>query len=186
MTDELLDDPRLTAFGLVIEVHGSMRAILGGRSAQHRFSQSPDFDALMRLARSPGHRLRMCDLAAQMSLSTSGGTRLVDRLEEQGLVRREPCHGDRRSLLAVLTDLGAARVSAVLPGLCESIERWFTGLLTPRQLADVLAALRLVRDAVRPDADAGGARRGSPQLVGSIGTSPGTGHSGPGDRGERV
>lgn len=155
MTDELLDDWRLTTFGLVIEVHGSMRGKLGDQSGQHRFSRSPDFDALMRLARSPGHRLRMCDLAAQMSLSTSGATRMVDRLEKQHLVRRQPCHDDRRSLLAVLTEQGAARVRTMLPGLLDSIERWLTGPLTAGQLHDLLSGLRAVRDAVRPGADAG-------------------------------
>jgi DNA-binding MarR family transcriptional regulator len=155
MPDDLIEDPRLTAFGLLIEVHGSLRSILGSQSPEHRLSQQPDFDALMRLARSPGCRLRMSDLAAQMSLSTSGATRLVDRLEDAGLVRREPCHGDRRSMLAVLTDRGASRVSAILPGLLDSIERWFTGLLTPEQLAETVAALRDVRDTVRPGADAG-------------------------------
>lgn len=158
MTDDLLDDPRLTAFGLVIEVHNSLRTLLGGRSAEQRLSQLPDFDALMRLARSPGSSLRMSDLAAQMSLSTSGATRLVDRLERAGLVRREPCPCDRRSWLTVLTEAGATRVVAMLPGLLDSIERYFTGLLTPEQLRATLTGLRSVRDTVRPGADAGAQR----------------------------
>ena len=48
-----------------------------------------DFDVLIRLARSPGQQLRMTDLATQTALSTSGITRVVDRLEKRGLVRRE-------------------------------------------------------------------------------------------------
>jgi MarR family transcriptional regulator, 2-MHQ and catechol-resistance regulon repressor len=154
MTDDLLADHRLTAVGLIIEVHGGLRAMIGAQFAQQRLPRVPDFDALIRLARSPGRRLRMCDLAAQMSLSTSGVTRLVDRLERRHLVRREPCPGDRRSSLAVLTDGGAARVTAMLPTLVDAVERWFTGLLNPEQLQATMASLRAVRDAVRPGADA--------------------------------
>ncbi|MGH3795869.1 MAG: MarR family winged helix-turn-helix transcriptional regulator [Pseudonocardiaceae bacterium] len=155
MLKDLLDDHRLTAAGLLIEVHGSLRAIIGAQWAQDRFVRVPDFDALIRLARSPGRRLRMCDLAAQMSLSASGATRLVDRLEGQRLVRREACPGDRRSSLTVLTDGGVARVTATLPSLVDGVERWFTGLLNPAQLQVTLAALRVIREAVRPGADAG-------------------------------
>ena len=64
----------------------------------------------MRLARSPGRRLRMTDLAGQTSLSTSGVTRVVDRMDRDGLVRREACASDRRSSYAVITDAGLARL----------------------------------------------------------------------------
>jgi MarR family 2-MHQ and catechol resistance regulon transcriptional repressor len=152
---DLLDDHRLTATGLLIEVHTSLRAIISTQCAQDRSLRAPDFDALIRLARSPEQRLRMCDLAAQMSLSSSGVTRLVDRLERQRLVRRQTCPGDRRSSLAVLTADGASRVTAALPTLVDGVERWFTGLLSPAQLHATLAALRMVRETVRPGAAAG-------------------------------
>ena len=88
----------------------------------------------MRLARSPGHRLRMTDLAAQTSLSTSGVTRVVDRMERDGLVRREACPSDRRSSYAVITDAGLTRLEEVLPGHLELIEQWFIGRLLAEQL----------------------------------------------------
>jgi DNA-binding MarR family transcriptional regulator len=155
MTDERLHDHRLTAVGLVIEVRGSVRAMTRTLFAEHHVAGLPDFDALIRLARSPGRRLRMSDLAAQMSLSTSGTTRLVDRLGRHQLVRREACPCDRRSSFAVLTDTGAQRVVRILPVLLEAIERSFTGLLPPAQLNAALLALRTVRDKVRPGAEAG-------------------------------
>ena len=46
------------------------------------------FEVLIRLARSPGQRLRMTDLAAQTILTPSGLTRAVDRLVDAGLVAR--------------------------------------------------------------------------------------------------
>ena len=54
---------------------------------------------LIRLARSPGERLRMTVLARDMTMSTSGLTRLIDRMEAEGMVAREACAEDRRGLL---------------------------------------------------------------------------------------
>ncbi|GAA0389818.1 hypothetical protein Acor_76690 [Acrocarpospora corrugata] len=114
-----------------------------------------DFETLIRLARSPRQSLRMSDLAAQTSLSTSGITRVVDRLEREGLVVREACATDRRASYAVITDAGNARLQQVLPQHLEDIELWFTGLLSSEQLTAFLDTLRLIRDVVRPCATAG-------------------------------
>jgi DNA-binding MarR family transcriptional regulator len=109
----------------------------------------------MRLARSPGRRLRMTDLAGQTSLSTSGVTRVVDRMDRDGLVRREACASDRRSSYAVITDAGMVRLDQVLPDHLELIQQWFISQLTPAQLEDMLNSLRVLRDAVNPCATAG-------------------------------
>ena len=52
----------------------------------------------------------MSELAERVLLSRSGLTRLVDRLEREGLVRREPCEDDARGLYTVLTDAGYDRL----------------------------------------------------------------------------
>lgn len=148
------DDPRLTAMGLIIEVHGSLTAELDRVHGQQGLSGT-DFDTLIRLARSPGRRLRMTDLAAQTALSTSGITRIVDRLEGRGLVRRESVAADRRSWLAVLTDAGDALLGEHVPAVIDTIEHSFTGMLPPEQLDALLGALRTIRGRVRPDAAAG-------------------------------
>ncbi|WP_326686932.1 MULTISPECIES: MarR family transcriptional regulator [unclassified Streptomyces] len=148
---DAFDDPRLTATGLFLEARDGLMAKLAEPVGRAGLSVL-DFDALVRLRRSPGRRLRLSDLAAQTSLSTSGITRVVDRLQRDGLARREPSPGDRRSTYAVLTDEGAARLDHILPEHLETIERCFTGLLTPGQLSDFTETLRLIRDAVHPDA----------------------------------
>ena len=104
----------------------------------------------------------MSDLAAQTSLSTSGVTRVVDRLERDGLVRREACPEDRRGYFAVLNEAGATRLSAVLPGHLALVEEWFTGRLDRASLVALTDALRVVRDAVRPGAVAGAGGSGRP------------------------
>lgn len=150
------DDVRLTAVGLLIEAHDGVLARLGEVHARHGLSNTT-FDVLVRLARTPGHRLRMGDLAAQTALSTSGITRIVDRLERDGLVRRRPSPDDRRSQTAVLTDAGRKRVEEVLPELLDAIDSCFTGRLSPGALDALLASLHAVRHTVRPGATAGSA-----------------------------
>ncbi|WP_433337683.1 MarR family winged helix-turn-helix transcriptional regulator [Spirillospora sp. CA-294931] len=150
---ELFGDDRLTASGLLFEAHEGLLAKLEPLWKRHDLS-GLDLNALTRLSRSPDRRLRLGDLAAQTHLSTSGVTRLVDRLERGGLVRRESFPGDRRGTYAVLTPEGAQRLADVLPDYLDTLERWFTGLLTPAQLHALEDALRVVRDAVHPDATA--------------------------------
>lgn len=145
------DDPRLTAMGLFIEVHKGLASALGGLFTRHGLSGN-DFDVLIRLARSPGHGLRMTDLAGQACLSTSGVTRIIDRLERAGLVRREACASDRRGYLTVLTDAGRQRLEEVVPSLTEGIEEHFTGALPPEELDAFLTALRTLRAKVHPHA----------------------------------
>ncbi|MFF4771930.1 MarR family winged helix-turn-helix transcriptional regulator [Microtetraspora fusca] len=148
------DDPRLTAMGLLAEVMAGISEKMSPALAGAGLSDV-EFETLIRLARSPEHGLRMSDLAAQTSLSTSGITRVVDRLERENLVVRRACHSDRRASYAVLTDEGRQRLLGVLPQHLDDIETWFTGLLPPEQLADFLSTLRLIRDVVRPCATAG-------------------------------
>jgi MarR family 2-MHQ and catechol resistance regulon transcriptional repressor len=151
---ELYDDPRLTAMGLFAEAHRGLSTRFAAQLDEHGLSPV-EFEVLLRLVRSPGHELRMSDLSAQTSLSTSGVTRVVDRMERDGLLRRRACPSDRRSSYAVVTQSGMARLSETLPGHLEMIEQWFTGLLRPDVLETVLHGLRTVRDAVNPCATAG-------------------------------
>ncbi|MFW6091659.1 MAG: MarR family winged helix-turn-helix transcriptional regulator [Actinomycetota bacterium] len=154
MRAELLEDPRLTAVGLFFEAHLGLAAKLTPRFVEHGISET-EYEVLLRLARTPGGRLRMSDLSAQTSLSTSGITRVVDRLERDGLAARENCEHDRRGTWARITDAGTDRIAAVLAPHLEDVERWFTGRLTAEQLAALTEALRVIRDAVHPDAVAG-------------------------------
>ncbi|GAA4210246.1 MarR family winged helix-turn-helix transcriptional regulator [Actinocatenispora rupis] len=154
MTKELFTDPRITVMGLLSEVYAGLNERFQPLLAEHKLSLA-EFDVLIRLSRSPKYRLRMSDLAAQTILSTSGVTRVVDRLERDGLVTREACPSDRRGYFAVLTDAGVQRVEAILPAHHEMIERWFTGLLTPEQLTSMEEMLHTIRDAVRPRSTAG-------------------------------
>jgi|SRR5579884_1621053 len=68
------------------------------------------YEVLHRLEGAPGERMRMCDLAEEAQLSRSGLTRLVDRLERDGLLSRCSCTHDARGSFACLTEAGKERL----------------------------------------------------------------------------
>jgi Transcriptional regulators len=140
--------------GLLAEALSGLSAKLAPTFAEAGLAEI-DFETLIRLGRSPRHSLRMSDLAAQTCMSTSGVTRVVDRLERDGLVARRTCATDRRALYAELTEAGMRRLEEVLPKHLDDIETWFTGVLTDEQRAALVDTLRIVRDVVRPCATAG-------------------------------
>ena len=65
------DDPRITTIGLFTEAMGGLNARFAAQYAEHDLSPA-EFEVLMRLARTPGHALRMSDLAAQTQLTDIG------------------------------------------------------------------------------------------------------------------
>jgi len=95
---------------------------------------------LVQLSEAPKRRLRMTDLAERVLLSRSGLTRLVDRLERDGLVRREPCPDDARGLFAVATELGIDRLRDSSRVHLDGVVRHFVGRFTPSEL-DTLGKL---------------------------------------------
>jgi DNA-binding MarR family transcriptional regulator len=102
------------------------------------------YDVLFQLSEAPGGRLRMNDLAERVLLSRSGLTRLIDRLQRDGLVQREACASDARGLFAVLTSAGRARLDDATPTYLRSVRTHFLDLLDDDELrlcADVLAKL---------------------------------------------
>lgn len=151
-TDRLLDDERLTRAGLLLEAAEGVQRALDAALLERCGISDQHFEILTRLARSPGERLRMCDLAAQTARSPSGLTRAVDRLVDAGYVTREHCPEDRRVAWAHLTPEGLARVEEALPIALEQLEACFLAPLDDPQRAQLDVLLRAVRDHVRPEA----------------------------------
>ena len=141
------DDERITAFGMLLEAHAAVTTKVNRELEATVGMPITWFELLLRLSRSPGQRLRMSDLAAQVGLSHSGLTRLVDRVIDAGYVKREACPDDRRGAFAVLTDAGADALGTAMAGHLESIERHLAGPLGPDGLTTLTDLLRTVRDA---------------------------------------
>ncbi|WP_246080335.1 MarR family winged helix-turn-helix transcriptional regulator [Nonomuraea mesophila] len=99
------------------------------------------YDVLMQLAEAPERRLRMNDLADRVLLSRSGLTRLIDRLQRDGLVARQACADDARGLFAVLTERGASRLAEATPTYLRGIRTQFLDMLGPDELGEVRAML---------------------------------------------
>lgn len=165
---DVFADDRLTVMGLFAETWTALAA--RGARALAAYGLSPvEFDVMIRLARSPRRTLRMTDLSAQTSLTTSGVTRVVDRLQDRGLVAREACVTDRRTTYAVITDLGRDHLAAALPGQLELIQASLVSPLTSSGgsgaagaddraaagLEGFVASLRTLRDHLAPCATAG-------------------------------
>src|SRR5271155_5713091 len=93
---QVTDDQRLTTVGLLLESAAGLRRLFGQRMDAEGPISTQSFDVLIRLARTEGHQLRMSELAAQTTLTPSGLTRAIDRLQDQGLVARRVCPEDRR------------------------------------------------------------------------------------------
>ncbi|MGH9182744.1 MAG: MarR family winged helix-turn-helix transcriptional regulator [Acidimicrobiales bacterium] len=146
----VLDDQRITAFGMLLEAHAAVVAAVGDDLGARSGLTLHWLEVLIRLARTPGRRLRMHALAAQVALSTSGLTRLVDQVEAAGLVRRESCPSDRRGAFAVLTEAGGEALAAALPGHLASLERHLAAPLGPEPLDHLVTLLRTLRDARTP------------------------------------
>jgi DNA-binding MarR family transcriptional regulator len=74
-----------------------------------------EFEVLERLAVGDKEQRRMQDLAESVYLSQSALSRLIGRLETEGLVTRAICSEDRRGIFACLTQEGRARYEAARP-----------------------------------------------------------------------
>jgi DNA-binding MarR family transcriptional regulator len=93
-----------------------------------------DYGVLITLVTEPTLRLRMSDLGARRMLTPSGITRVVSRLEEQGLVQREPDPDDGRAFFAVLTRHGLEALRRAQVVHHAAVRELYVGRLTPRDL----------------------------------------------------
>ena len=92
------------------------------------------FEILVALSESPDRMMRMSELADRCLSSRSRLSHAIDRLEENGWVRREPCASDRRGWVAVLTDEGFEAVREAAPVHVGSVREHLVDALAPEQL----------------------------------------------------
>jgi len=100
------------------------------------------YDVLLTLAQAPERRLRMAELADRVLLSRSGLTRLVDRIEKAGLVRREPSLDDARGTYTVLLPTGLRRLREAVPGHLAGIQRHWLAYFDDGELRTLATLLQ--------------------------------------------
>jgi DNA-binding MarR family transcriptional regulator len=98
----------------LLEQHARVSAALERALEEHGLGVS-EFEVLEELARQPHNECRMQALSDAVHLSQSALSRVVGRLDDQGLVTRFICQQDRRGIFAHLTDEGRARYETARP-----------------------------------------------------------------------
>lgn len=147
---ESLDEFHLTAWRAFINAHASVIDRIEHVLATEHQLPLTSYDVLVALAEAEGHRLRMNDLANKVVvLSRSGVTRLVDRLEAEGLLRRERTARDRRGAYAVLTDEGQHALDRARPVYAQGIVQYFARHLSDPEVRTITTALERVDAAAR-------------------------------------
>lgn len=107
------------------------------------------YDVLVQLEEAE-RPVRMNELASRILASKSGLTRVIDRMEEAGLVRRQRPDGDRRVIEVVMTPEGSAALQAARLVHRRGIHEHFAQHLKPTDLAAVSRALEKVSKHVQP------------------------------------
>src|SRR5919202_3121237 len=120
-----LEPAELAAWRGMLRVHAALVKALDAELVQAHDLPLISYEVLITLDAAPGRRRRMAELADSVLLSRSGTTRLVHRLEREGLLAREDCPDDRRGSFAVLTDRGAELLERARPTHVDGVRERF-------------------------------------------------------------
>ena len=134
----------LDAFARLMRAHALLRRELDTEVLRPRGLTTNDFEALMHLARADEGRLRRVDLVERLMLTPSGVTRLLDGLQEAGLVESLQCPDDARVTWARLTDEGCEVLACVGASHTERLRHLFRETLSEnevKQLSELLGKL---------------------------------------------
>jgi DNA-binding MarR family transcriptional regulator len=140
---------RLRAWRLFFESALALLDVLDAELEQAVGIPQRWYDVLVHLEESP-QGIPMSELAERILYSKSGFTRVVDRMEEAGLVRRARLENDRRTILIVLTDEGAETLGRARRHHRDGIQRHFAVHLTDADVKALTRALGKVSMHARP------------------------------------
>ena len=130
MTEEHFSERHLAAWRAFLKAHATIIDRIDHDLVAAKRPPLSSYDVLIELYEAPEHRLRMHELAERVVLSRSGLTRLVDRLEAEGLLIRDRSGTDRRGAYAVITEQGIGALRQTWPiyarGIAEYFAQWLT------------------------------------------------------------
>jgi DNA-binding MarR family transcriptional regulator len=141
-------DEKVQLFGLLLETNARMSRSLGLELEAECELPLAWFDVLLQLRRSPDGRLKMNEIADAIVHSSGGTTRLVDRIEEAGLVARQSCPSDRRAIHVAITDAGNVKLDQALTVHLEYLDESLAKQLSESErvtLASLLTKLNVAR-----------------------------------------
>lgn len=132
--DALSPEERRAWRGLM-RAHACLAKRLDAKLEQAHRLPMTSYEVLHQLEEASGGRMRMCELAEQAQLSRSGLTRLVDRLERDGLLERCSCSHDARGAYACLTDAGRLRLQEARVTHLAVVREHFLARFSPAELS---------------------------------------------------
>jgi DNA-binding MarR family transcriptional regulator len=148
---DLLSAAQLRAWRAFLRTHAVVtRRLEADLLAEHGLPLA-SYDVLVQLVEAPQQRLRMSELAERVLLSRSGLTRLVDRMEREGLVHREVCEDDARGLFTVLTDAGFDRLRSASGTHLRGVSDYAVGDLSDEEAEQLAALMARMLAAGSPD-----------------------------------
>jgi DNA-binding MarR family transcriptional regulator len=136
-----LDEVELAAWRSLLRVHAALVKELDAELDARHGLPLTSYEVLRSLRKAPDGKLRMAELAEHALLSRSGMTRLIDRLEREGMVSRTTCDKDGRGCYAVLTPEGRAAVDEARSTYIAVVRSGFVRHFTVDELQDIAALL---------------------------------------------
>jgi len=144
---KITDKEKTDTWRLFLETFAQVRRNLERKIKEDQAIPATWFDVLLHLHEAPESRLRIGELAKLLVLTPSNATRLFDRLEKAGYLRREATPEDRRGAKIVMTEEGMAAFLGVLPGNRSRVDEVFLKLLDDNDFRDLHRVLSKVYEA---------------------------------------
>ncbi|QMV42363.1 MarR family winged helix-turn-helix transcriptional regulator [Cohnella cholangitidis] len=149
-----VSEDELSAWRYFIKSHAKIIESIEQDLAEQKRVPLTTYDVLIALFESPERKLRLGDLNKKVILSKSGLTRMLDRLEKEGLLQREKSAEDRRGAYAILTAAGESELRRAWPVYAKGIKKYFALPVSEEDrqtLRKILETLYFAQDNERSD-----------------------------------
>lgn len=149
MPPQEIDETQLAAWRNFITAHANLLDMIDRELAAADRIPLHWYDVLIELVEAPENRLRLNELAQKVVLSRSGLTRLVDKLEIAGYLRRQASPEDRRGAYAVLTDKGKDAVRKSWPVYAKGISKYFVSNISQAEAQTLRDVFGRILEAIK-------------------------------------
>ena len=129
-----LDENEARAWRGYLRMNGLLSAELARQLVADSGLSAADYDVLVPLSETPGHRLRMRELGAQLLWEKSRLSHHITRMQGRGLVRREDCASDARGAFVVITEQGLTAITEAAPAHVANVRRVLFDHLSPEEV----------------------------------------------------
>lgn len=142
------DACRTAAWMALLDAHSRLTTRLEAELEKAHGVSLAEYEVLFRLSDAPGHRLRLNELTSHARMTKSGISRLVDRMQQGGLINTERCPSDRRGAYAVLTPAGRSIFRRAAALHLKGVQDHFGRHLDDDEAAALRTTLERLRDAL--------------------------------------